>query len=96
MRWPDIRLANLGFSSSSRDPSCTNGPYWPMRTLTGLPVAGSVPIGRDSATSSRLTLVAISSTRRLNGCQNRSSSGCHCRSPLLISSRTSSIRAVKP
>ena len=45
MLWPGRRLANFGFSSSSRVPICANGPKRPMRTLTGRPDSGSVPSG---------------------------------------------------
>ena len=93
--WPGISPANNGFSSSSLVPICTNGPYRPIRTLTGLPDLGCVPRSRASIASSRVTDISLSLTKPSNGCQNASMTGIQSFSPREISSSSSSRRAVK-
>ena len=65
-----------------------------LRTLMGLPLAGSTPSVRACDACSRVTLVSVCSTSLLNGFQNSSSSGTHSRSPRDTASRSSSMRAV--
>ena len=67
-----------------------------MRTVTGLPLAGSVPSSRACATCSRVTVFSISSTWSMNGFQNFVSGTVHGSSPRATASSSSSIAAVKP
>ncbi len=67
-----------------------------MRTLMGLPLAGSTPqVPGLRGLSSRLTEVSVWLTRSMKGFQNLSSSGTHSCSPVATASRESSIFAVK-
>ena len=67
-----------------------------MRTVTGLPVAASLPSSRAWATCSRVTVFSILSTWWMNGFQNFSSGTVQSSSPRDTASSSSSIAAVKP
>ena len=96
-------MASAPAAWKARAISTASGPLMPpgtqsaaeMRTVMGLPLAGSTPSSRDCATSSRLTELSMCSTRSMNGFQNFSSSGTHSSSPLATESKESSIFAVK-
>ncbi|KAG1332812.1 hypothetical protein G6F61_015018 [Rhizopus arrhizus] len=95
--WPGRSEANLGFSSASSAvlPIAAYGPKRPCRTLTGLPVFGSVPSSRAPLASARSTDSFLSSTSSLNGSQKRAISGIHSSSPRETASSSSSSLAVK-
>jgi hypothetical protein len=77
-------------------PICTNAPYWPIRTLIGLPDAWWMPRSRAIATCSRDTFFSIDSTSLMNGFQNFFSGIVHSSSPRETASSSSSSAAVKP
>ncbi len=95
--WPGRSEANLGLSSASSAvlPIAAYGPKRPRRTLTGLPVLGSVPSSRAPLASARSTDSFFSSTSWLKGPQKRAISGIQSSSPRLTASSSSSSLAVK-